>query len=128
MERIYIALALDLTDQAPDGAGWYIDIFMDGKRLMAPMLVSANTAYELSQDFADAMQESPSELPSFSVMQIVQSGNQQIYDAIKRQLEEAEEAASKIAHLRRQLATAPQPVQERPRREPVAEPPYETQQ
>ena len=116
MDRIYLALAMDLTDTAPDGAGWYVDVIIDGKRVMDPLPIPPEAAYEVAQDIQRAMQASEHELPNIQLPQLVQSGSQGIYLALHKQLADAEEHASRINTLRKklqiaqQLGLAPPPV------------------
>src|ERR1700752_1832686 len=79
MERIFITLALDLTDTAPETPGWYLNVVQDGQRLMEPMPIPPETAYRLGQDIQSAMQDSRHELPNFLVSALVQAGNSFIY-------------------------------------------------
>jgi hypothetical protein len=104
VERIELSLVMDLSDTSAEGAGWYLEIGMDGKALMAPMPVTIENAFVLANDFYRAMQTSPYEMPQFSPIQVVQSGSQQIQQTLQKQLEYAESQAAKIKTLRAKLA------------------------
>lgn len=95
---------MDLTDDASEGAGWYLSMSIDDKLLMQPMPTSIETAYEFAQDFLNAMQRSTHELPNFSPIQVVQSGSNTIHARLKQQLAFAEEQASKIKTLREKIS------------------------
>lgn len=107
MERIFLTLKMDLTNDAPEGAGWYLEASTDGQRLMPSMSITQEAAYNLATDFYRVMQESEHELPGFTPQQLVQSGNNLIRTALEQQLHYAEEQAARIASLRKRLAHMP---------------------
>jgi hypothetical protein len=105
MKNIVLTLRLDLTPEAANGAGWYIQGGVDGSLVMPPLFVESEAATKLAADFQVALQTTNGELPSVTPIQLVQSGNNLINEALKEQLRYAEEQASRIANLRRRLGT-----------------------
>lgn len=103
MERLFLSLTLDLTDNAPEGAGWYLDFISDGGRIGDPIPITEEDAKRLAHSFHNAMHAvpGPQEPPVF---QLVDSGNQLIRQALEQQLKHAEQEAAKIAGLRKRLA------------------------
>ena len=106
MERLYFSLVLDLTDTAPEGAGWYLDFITDGTRLGKPIYVDPDIAERMAHAFYGALEgvPNPQKPPLY---QLVQSGNQLIRQALEAQLKQAENQAARIAGLRQKLALAP---------------------
>ena len=107
MEQLFLTLRLDLSNEAPAGAGWYVQAVADKQLVISPTYVDTEAATILGQNFLAALQTSDAELPPIPPTQLVQSGNGLIKDALERQLRYAEDQAAKIANLRRRLGMIP---------------------
>src|ERR1700756_728806 len=99
MERLAITLTMDLTDEASEGAGWYISMFTDQGYMSPPIPVSNEIAASLGITFDAALKESRMDLPQIMPSQLVKSGDNLIRKALEDQLKHAESEAAKIAAL-----------------------------
>ncbi len=104
MKQATITLYLNLTDEASHGAGWYVVASSDEGVLIKGIPVPPEAASGLAGAFLTALNASDEELPSTLPSQIVDAGNALIRQSLEAQLRTAEEAAAKIAMLRRKLA------------------------
>jgi hypothetical protein len=103
MKHIVLTLRLDLTPEASNGAGWYVQGAVDGNQVIQPLYIEATAALKLANEFQISLQTTDGELPSVSPVQLAQSGNGLINEALTEQLRYAEDQASRISNLRRRL-------------------------
>ena len=110
MDDYALILRLDISDNAPEGAGWYVYATGTGANgeqvlLRKPRRISGRHAMTLAMTMQhgdeEPTQDSPGSLPS----QIVQSGNAKILQRINEQIAYAEDQARRIGQLRRILQT-----------------------
>lgn len=106
MERLFISLVMDLTDEAPNGPAWYVRAVADGHPLMEPTEISPSTAYEATRAIQEALQSTEGELPPVSLPQIAESGSGLIRKALATALEKAERQVAMVPELKRKLARA----------------------
>jgi len=93
---------MNTRDDAPEGPGWYVHAFGDGKVIIPAKRVATPTAETLGAAFHDAL-KGQLEANAVSPNQLVNSGSNLIRAAIQQKLEYAEEQARQIAGLRRLL-------------------------
>lgn len=111
---MFVQLYLNTTAQAPDGPGWYIsalDTASNGNMVeyIPAIRVTPAKALELASIFeqmADGRQLNWSEgaiRTQESLSDRIKAGTEEIKQVTRRNLDEAEEAAKKVALLRRAL-------------------------
>lgn len=99
MDRIQITFMLDLTNGAPSGAGWYWYSLFDGKPVGEPVFVSEEIMERIAWGVDTNLGPD-----AVKMTEMVQSGNKLMYNVLERQLQEAEEQASRIGLLRKRLS------------------------
>lgn len=107
MENVFITLRLDLSNEASNGAGWYVQAVADANPVIEPTYIETDAASALAGAFLTALQTTDGELPQITPPHLVQSGNALITTTLQKQLEYAEEQAAKVAKLRRRLGIIP---------------------
>jgi hypothetical protein len=93
---------MNTRNDAPEGPGWYVHAFGDGKVIIPATRIATLTAETLGAAFEDALIDQH-DLNAVSPNQLVNSGSNLIRAAIQQKLEYAEEQARQIAGLRRLL-------------------------
>lgn len=114
MQHLLIALRLDLSKEAPNGAGWYLGAVIDGQPVIPPVPISSEAAHSLSGALQAALQSTDGEIPEVTFPQLVTSGERLVRAALEEQLRYAEEQAKKVALLRRKLGQAPPAIRHSP--------------
>jgi hypothetical protein len=95
-----LTIYVDLRPEAPEGPGWYIF----GTSIHKAFRVSEETAKHLAEEFATALRTVTS--LKFKYGEVVETGNKAIEAELVTQLAFAEEQASRIAMLRKRLASS----------------------
>lgn len=104
MQGFFLTLYMDLTPQAPEGPGWYLQATGTGGqepvRIIDPTYIAPEAAARLALSFDQGLgqHEGP------SAHDIVGSGTSLIETALQDQLAYAEGQARRIATLRQRLA------------------------
>jgi hypothetical protein len=113
MKNLSLILRMQL-EGAPEGPGWYIYAIGDDAQrpVIPPTKVSPSAAGAVAETLATVLRGC--EIP-IQPQQVVGSGTHLIRQAIKQQLDEAEEAASRIKSLRAALASLGDTVEEVPK-------------
>lgn len=109
MDNLYITLRMDMTAQAPEGPGWYIDATDKSQRMIPLTSISTEAAQELAGAFQRALESTEGELPQITIPHLAQSASGLMRQALEKQLKFAEEQAAKIVTIRRKLALVPPP-------------------
>jgi hypothetical protein len=103
-----ITLWMNTAGHAPEGPGWYIYAGAmedaQSKGFIAAKRIATATADDLAMSFENALQGQLVE-GDVTPTQLVASGSNLIRAAIQKQLDEAEDQARKIKHLRQLLQT-----------------------
>lgn len=113
MKDAYLTLRLNLSLDAPEGAGWYVYAIGDEQALLKPRRVGGVAAMELGEAFDQVATDSDDLKPTA----IVGSGNILITQTLQQQIEYAEGQARRIAQLRRTLAEETDTMQATPPKE-----------
>lgn len=103
MQRIWISLVMDLSDDASAGAGWYVRAQVDSNTAVEPTAISTESAYEAARAIQEALQSTDGELPQIPLPQLVESGSKLIRTALEDQIREYEAKAALIGPLRKKL-------------------------
>lgn len=100
--RIYsVVLTMLSGDTAPEGPGWYILATSPNAQLPARR-VSSDQAETIARSYEEAIPPGD-ETVLLHPFQVVKEGSVAAREVIKEELEEAEEAAKRVAGLRRLL-------------------------
>lgn len=107
MDDYALVLRLDITDQAPEGPGWYLYATgtgedNKGQLIRKPQRISGKHAVTLALQMQQGLSLTQNEM---SPSQIVQAGSQRVVQRINDQIAYAETQAKRIGQLRRILQT-----------------------
>lgn len=100
-----VVLTMLQSEAAPEGPGWYM-IANTPEEKLEPRRVGNAQAEEIGRAFEAALPVGDETIP-LHPFQVIKTGNTAAQAAIRLELQEAEEAAKRVAGLRRLLGDAP---------------------